>query len=231
MSFASVSNQLSQNVPHLEHMFISISGLIGAGKSTLATELGKELNLPVHYEEVIDNIYLADFYQNPAKYAFPLQVYLLNKRFAQQQQIIWSGKGAVQDRSIYEDSVFARMLYRAGLMEERDYQTYVSLFQNMSNFMRRPNLIVHLEVSPEESLERIKSRSRDCETTISIEYLRNLHAAYEEFLEDIAHVIPVLKVDYSRFRTASEMARVIRKEFTSMLNIRDVSWREPSPAM
>ncbi len=87
-----------------------------------------------------------------------VQVYLLNKRFKQQQEIVWRGKGGVQDRTIYEDSVFARMLRDAGLMEQRDYATYLSLFQHMSNFMKKPNLIVHLDVSPEESLRRIQMR-------------------------------------------------------------------------
>jgi hypothetical protein len=120
------------------------------GKSTLATALAKELGLPVYYEPVIDNIYLADFYQDMKKYSFPLQIYLLNKRFKQQQQIIWEGKGGVQDRTIYEDSVFARMLRDSGHMEERDFRTYMELFSNMSNFMKKPNIIVHLDVSPEE---------------------------------------------------------------------------------
>ena len=106
-------------------VFIGISGLIGAGKSTLATALAKELNLPVYYEPVVDNVYLKDFYEDMAKYSFPLQIYLLNKRFRQQQQIIWEGKGGVQDRTIYEDSVFARMLRDSGAMDERDYQTYM----------------------------------------------------------------------------------------------------------
>lgn len=72
-----------------EELFIGISGVIGAGKTTLAEALAKKLGLPVHYEPVIDNIYLKDFYLDMEKYAFPLQVYLLNKRFKQQQQIVW----------------------------------------------------------------------------------------------------------------------------------------------
>jgi deoxyadenosine kinase len=97
------------------------------GKSTLATALAKELGLPVYYEPVVDNVYLADFYQDMAKYSFPLQIYLLNKRFKQQQQIIWEGRGGVQDRTIYEDSVFARMLRDSGAMEERDFNTYMEV--------------------------------------------------------------------------------------------------------
>tara|TARA_R110002050_G_scaffold99628_3_gene206506 strand:+ start:570 stop:995 length:426 start_codon:yes stop_codon:yes gene_type:complete len=81
---------------------LGISGLIGAGKSTLATSLGEVLGLPVYYEPVINNEYLADFYLDQEKYAFPLQIYLLNKRFRQHQQIIWQNKGGVQDRTIYE---------------------------------------------------------------------------------------------------------------------------------
>ena len=105
--------------------------MIGAGKSTLAKALGETLNLPVYYEPVMDNDYLADYYKDMKKYAFPLQIYLLNRRFKQQQQIIWAGKGGVQDRTIYEDAVFARMLCKAGHIEQRDYETYLSLFNNM----------------------------------------------------------------------------------------------------
>jgi deoxyadenosine kinase len=212
------------NVGSFDGLFIGISGLIGAGKSTLATALAKELGLPVYYEPVVDNVYLEDFYTDMAKYSFPMQIYLLNKRFKQQQQIIWEGKGGVQDRTIYEDSVFARMLRDGGLMDERDFATYMELFSNMSNFMKRPNVIVHLDVSPEESLRRINSRNRDCESGISLEYLQALYDAYEQFIADIARVIPVIKVDYGRFRTAEEMAKVIKDEYALIANVRHVTF-------
>jgi len=211
----------------MRSVFIGISGLIGAGKSTLAKSLADKLDLPVHYEPVKDNEYLADFYGDIKKYSFAMQVYLLNKRFQQQQQIIWQGQGGVQDRTIYEDSVFARMLRNAGLMEERDYQTYVSLFQNMSNFMKKPNIIVHLDVSPAESLRRIKGRNRECETGITLEYLTGLHTAYEEFIQEIARIIPVIKVNYSQFRTADEMATKIAEEYERIGNIRHVEFSSP----
>lgn len=212
------------NASACDGLFIAISGLIGAGKTTLATALAKELNLPVHYEPVVDNVYLADFYQDMKKYSFPMQVFLLNKRFRQQQQVIWSGGGGVLDRSIYEDSVFARMLHESGLMADRDYQTYRELFSQMSNFMRRPNIIVHLDLSPEESLRRIRLRDRDCESGITIEYLTNLHQAYEDFINEVARIIPVIKVDYSRFRTAEEMAAAIKEEYQSIANVRHVQF-------
>ncbi len=85
-----------------EDNFIGISGLIGAGKTTLATELGKIMNLPVYFEPVIENEYLEDFYRDPKRYSFSLQIYLLNTRFRQHQQILWNGKGGIQDRTLYE---------------------------------------------------------------------------------------------------------------------------------
>merc|ERR1712032_766451 len=96
---------------------------------------------------------------------------------------------------------------------------------------KKPNIIIHLDLTPEESLRRIKLRSRECESCIPLEYLRNLHAAYEVFIADIARVIPVIKVDYSNFRTAGEMAKVIKVEYAKIANIRHVSFGQVlSPA-
>ena len=89
---------MTSSKPKLQELFIGIAGLIGAGKSTLATALGELLDLPVYYEPVQDNEYLADFYVDTAKYAFSMQIYLLNRRFQQHQEIIWRGGGGVQDR-------------------------------------------------------------------------------------------------------------------------------------
>lgn len=209
----------------MEKVFIGISGLIGAGKSTLATELGKILNLPVYYEDVIENSYLADFYKDMKTYAFPLQIHLLNKRFRQQQQIIWQDRGAVQDRTIYEDSIFARMLKESGHMDERDYQTYLELFGNMSNFMKKPNVIVFLDVSPEESFERIKKRARVMEQTIPLAYLQALAKAYEDFIKDISKVIPVIRVNWNEFQSSEEMARKIKEEYEKISIIHDIEFK------
>lgn len=130
----------------------------------------------------------------------------------------------MQDRTIYEDCVFAKMLKDSGLMDQRDYNTYIELFQNMSNFMKKPNIIVHLELSPEEAMERIISRARGCETGITVEYLKGLHKAYDEFIAEIAKTIPVIKVDYSSFRTVEEMTRRILDEYEKIANIRVVEW-------
>ncbi len=212
------------------NIFIGIAGMIGAGKSTLATALGQHLGIDVYYEPVTDNEYLADFYRDTQRYAFQTQVYLLNRRFQQHQEIIWKGRSAVQDRTIYEDSIFAKMLATSGLMEPRDYRTYLALFRHMSNFMCKPSVIVYLDVSPERSLERIKSRSREVESTIRVDYLTALHAGYASFMKDISKVIPVIRVDYERFATAEEMAEMIKREYLHHSFLREVTRFDPTRA-
>ncbi|KAL0234178.1 hypothetical protein PCE1_001216 [Barthelona sp. PCE] len=208
-----------------ENVFISVAGLIGAGKSTLCTELSKVMNGKAFYEPLEEeNPYLELFYADIPKYSFPMQIALLTRRFAQHQHIIWSSSMKtgfyINDRSIYEDSVFAKMLRDSGAMSELDYNTYCELFTQMSNFMRKPNVLVYLDVTPEESMERIRARSRDCETGISLEYLQNLHKAYEEFIEDISFAIPVIRVRWDKFRDASETAKAIKDQYEQIANVR-----------
>lgn len=210
-----------------DRLFIGIAGMIGAGKSTLATALGEHLNIDVYYEPVQDNEYLEDFYRDTARYSFATQIYLLNRRFQQHQEIIWKGRSAVQDRTIYEDSVFAKMLVGLGLMEERDYRTYQSLFEHMSNFMCRPNVIVYLDVTPERSMERIQMRSRGVESGISMDYLKALYQGYEEFIADISRSTPVIRVDYDRFQSVEDMANVIQREYLDANFLREVTSFSP----
>jgi deoxyadenosine kinase len=207
----------------LGNAFIGIAGLIGAGKTTLAKALGEHLHLDVHYEPVIDNEYLADFYRETARYSFAMQIYLLNRRFQQHQEIIWRNRGGVQDRTIYEDAIFAKTLRDLGQMDARDYETYVNLFRNLSNFMCRPNAIVYLDVTPENSLKRIKQRSRDCESVVSLDYLRRLYGNYEEFVQDISRLIPVIRVGWNEFWEVEEIATAITREYTRSSFLRQVT--------
>ena len=153
-----------------------------------------------------------------------MQISLLNRRFQQHQEIIWKGGGAVQDRTIYEDAIFAKSLVNLKLMDERDYRTYLDLFKHMSNFMCRPHIIVYLDIKPATSFERIQMRSRDVESGISLDYLKMLYREYEIFIEDIARTIPVIRVGWEQFRDADEMAQMIEREYLKSSFIREVKW-------
>ena len=203
--------------------FIGIAGLIGAGKTTLAKSLGKHMGLEVHFEPVIDNEYLEDFYRETRKYSFPMQIYLLNRRFQQHQEIIWRGCGGVQDRTIYEDAIFAKTLRDMDLMDPRDYETYVNLFRNLSNFMCRPHVIVYLDVSPETSMDRIHQRDRSCESTVDIDYLKRLYDNYEDFLQDISRLIPVLRVKWEEFLDVEPLADAITREYVRGTFLREIT--------
>ena len=208
----------------LQDLFIGIAGMIGAGKSTLATALGKHLKVPVYYEPVEDHEYLADFYRDTARYSFATQIYLLNRRFQQHQEIIWRGGGGIQDRTIYEDAVFAKMLVGLQLMDDRDYRTYLSLFKHMSNFMCRPHVIIYLDVKPARSLERVEQRNRGVESGLTLEYLSSLYQGYEDFIGQISKTIPVIRVDWDQFHDVDEMAATIETEYLKSSFLREVQW-------
>lgn len=207
----------------VDRLFIGVAGIIGAGKTTLATALGEHLGLDVHYEPVVDNEYLDDFYRDTRRYSFAMQIYLLNRRFQQHQEIIWRGRGGVQDRTIYEDAIFAKTLRDMDLMEPRDYETYVALFRNLSNFMCRPHFIVYLDVTPKRSLERIRQRDRACEANITLEYLQRLYQGYEEFLAEISRLIPVLRVQWNEFWDVEPLVQAITREYRQGNFLREIA--------
>jgi deoxyadenosine kinase len=215
--------------------YIAIAGNMGAGKTTLVEFLCSTYGVRPFLEPGVDgsaggdNPYLADFYADMSRWSFPLQIFFLNHRFKAHQKITLETNSAIQDRSIYEDAnIFARNLYEQGMMEERDYRTYVQLFRNMSNFMCKPSVIVFLDVSPEASADRIRMRNRGVEANIELGYLRALHDGYEEFVTRISKVIPVIRVDYERFATAEEMAEVIKREYLDASFLRRVTAFDPA---
>jgi deoxyadenosine/deoxycytidine kinase len=215
-------NAESFDVADNENLFIAVAGLIGAGKSTLAESLSEIMGIPVFNEPVVNNVYLEDFYKNQEKFSFKMQIFLLSKRLKQQHQLISNGKGGVMDRSIYEDLVFARTLRDSGYMDERDYDLYKELFNLTTQNLARPHLIVFLDVTPEQAMERIKTRSRSAESLISIEYLRELHKVYQTFIENLSKRMPVIRVDWSEFGDSLEMAKSIQLTWKEMSNIHDV---------
>lgn len=164
-------------------MHVAIAGNIGAGKTTLTKLLAKHYKWTPHYETVDDNPYLDDFYAEMERWSFNLQIYFLNSRFRQILAIKDSGKNIVQDRTIYEDAhIFAPNLHAMGLLTNRDFQNYSSLFELMENLVSPPDLLIYLRANIQTLVGQIHKRGRDYENTISIDYLSRLNERYEAWI-------------------------------------------------
>ena len=164
-------------------MHVAIAGNIGAGKTTLTKSLAKHYKWEAQLEDVVDNPYLDDFYNQMERWSFNLQVYFLNSRFRQVNQIQNSGKDIIQDRTIYEDAhIFAPNLHAMGLMTNRDFENYSSLFELMESFVKGPDLLIYLRSSIPNLVSQIHKRGRDYETSISIDYLSRLNERYEAWI-------------------------------------------------
>lgn len=164
-------------------MHIAIAGNIGSGKTSLAGLLAKHYGWEPHYEEVDENPYLADFYEDMKRWSFNLQVYFLNSRFSQIVKFRQAEKTVVQDRTIYEDAyIFATNLYDMGLMSERDFKNYLALFELMTSLIQPPDLLIYLRASVPTLVRQIELRGRPYEATIRLDYLKRLNERYEGWM-------------------------------------------------
>ena len=187
-------------------MQLAIAGNIGAGKTSLAELLSKHYNWEPHFEDVIDNPYLDDFYTHMERWSFNLQVYFLNSRFRQTLDIHNSKNTVIQDRTIYEDAhIFATNLHAMGLMTHRDFENYSSLFQLMESLVKGPDLLIYLRSSIPNLVNQIHKRGRVYENSISIEYLSRLNERYEAWIHDYnKDNLIILEVDDLNFVDCSE---------------------------
>ena len=164
-------------------MHIAIAGNIGAGKTTLTKLLAKHYKWEAQLEDVVDNPYLDDFYNQMERWSFNLQVYFLNSRFRQVLQIRESGKSIIQDRTIYEDAhIFAPNLHAMGLMTNRDFENYKSLFDLMESLVKGPDVLIYLRSTIPNLVKQIHKRGREYENSISIDYLSRLNERYEAWI-------------------------------------------------
>ena len=200
--------------------YIGIAGTIGVGKSTMTSELAKALNFEAVLEEVDGNPYLEKFYHDMKKYGTIMQVWLLNHRFRQHREFVARislGKirGVVQDRTIWEDTIFARMLnhHPDKIISDMDYNTYLDLFDNM--VLRElvfPQLLIFLDCRPETAIDRISVRGRNMEKRISLEYLKALQENYHQFVDEMERAgVRVLRLNWESFHPISEVVRLVHE--------------------
>jgi len=180
---------------------VAVAGNIGSGKTTLAEKLSKHYGWTPLYESVEHNPYLKDFYLDMTRWAFHLQIYFLNSRFNQVRQIRESDQTIIQDRTIYEDAhIFAANLHKSGHITDRDYQSYLDIFNSMVNFVKPPDLLIYLKADIPKLVQQIQKRGRDYEYAIRLEYLKNLNEHYEQWIgnyqEGRLMIIDVNKLDF-----------------------------------
>ncbi|WP_026693542.1 deoxynucleoside kinase [Peribacillus kribbensis] len=201
---------------------ITIAGTVGVGKSTMTNALAKALNFRTSFEKVDSNPYLDKFYQDFERWSFHLQIYFLAERFKEQKRIFEYGGGFIQDRSIYEDTgIFAKMHYEKGTMDKVDYETYTSLFEAMvlTPYFPHPDLLIYIEGSLDDILERIKERGRPMEQQTPVSYWKEMHARYEDWINHF-NACPVLRLninDYDLVNNEDSIELIVQR-VASFLN-------------
>jgi len=183
--------------------FIAIAGNIGVGKSSLTALLSQRLGWEPFYEAVDENPYLADFYQDMARWAFHSQIFFLSRRLRHHVELLQREHSVIQDRCVYEDAeVFATNLYHQGAMSERDYRVYRELYETTVRILPPPDLVVYLRASVPTLMQRIRQRGRAYELNIDPAYLARLNELYEAWAErfDLCPllVIPTDDLDFVR---------------------------------
>ena len=195
-------------------MHIAVAGNIGSGKTTLTGLLARHFAWKPHYEDVDDNPYLDDFYNDMQRWSFNLQVYFLNTRFNHILEIKKARETVIQDRTIYEDAfIFAPNLHSMGLMSTRDFENYFTIFNLISSLIQPPDLIIYLRASVPTLVRQIEQRGRKYEDNIRIDYLKKLNERYDSWAESY-NLGKMLTIDVNNLNfidKAEDLSSVIDK--------------------
>ena len=169
--------------PKKEIKHIAIAGNIGAGKTTLTKILSKHFGWLPQFEDVENNPYLNDFYEDMPRWSFNLQIYFLNSRFKQIIEIQQGTEVVIQDRTIHEDAeIFAPNLHGMGLMSTRDFENYTKLYETISSMIRPPDLLIYLKATVPTLVNQIQKRGREYEDNLRLDYIRRLNEYYEKWI-------------------------------------------------
>ncbi|HPI46243.1 MAG TPA: deoxynucleoside kinase [Tenuifilaceae bacterium] len=201
-------------------MHIAVAGNIGSGKTTLTGLLAKHYKWKPHYEDVDDNPYLNDFYEDMQRWSFNLQIYFLNSRFSQIVDIHRKGEDVIQDRTIYEDAnIFAPNLHQMGLMSTRDFNNYLALFNLMTSLINPPDLLIYLRATVPTLVRQIQKRGRDYEKNIRLDYLQRLNERYEAWIESYKNgKLLIIDVDNLNFPEKPEDLRLIINKIDAQIH-------------
>jgi deoxyadenosine/deoxycytidine kinase len=180
---------------------VAIAGNIGAGKTTLTEMLSKHYKWIPQFEDVDQNPYLFDFYEDMPRWSFNLQIYFLNSRLNQLIEISKGTETVIQDRTIYEDAyIFAPNLHEMGLMSKRDFDNYFDFFQNLRQMVKPPDLMIYLQASVPTLVGQIQKRGREYEENIRLDYLKRLNEYYNKWSEGYKEgPLLVINVDKTKF--------------------------------
>lgn len=187
-------------------MLVAVSGTIGVGKSTLCASLAGETGFSLIPEPVGSNPYLADFYKDPSRWAFTAQIFMITDRFRRQRHLSRK-EGYLLDRCLHEDWVFAQVLHEMGHLSDREWATYLGLYESLIQVAPVPDVVVYLRVTPEIALHRIGSRGRASESAISLSYLSHLHRVYEDWAETLASTTTVVTLDWGSYGDAAGIVK------------------------
>lgn len=191
---------------------IAVAGNIGAGKTTLTKILAKHFNWSPHFEDVENNPYLNDFYNDMHRWSFNLQIYFLNSRLKQLVEIQNGDQTVIQDRTIYEDAnIFAPNLHEMGLMTKRDFDNYRDFFDTLKTMVNPPDLLIYLKASVPTLVGQIQKRGREYEENIRLDYLKRLNEYYNSWIDKYDDgkllVIDIDKTNYAENK--DDLAKVV----------------------
>lgn len=201
-------------------MFIGIIGCIGVGKSRLTDALAKHLGYKAYFEPVKENPYLDDFYADPKRWSFEMQIYMLTSRFQQHleiQKLSAKNIGVVQDLIIYGDVLYAQLTHQSGFMDDRDFTNYKNHFEVLRPLLQLPDVIINLETPVDIAYERIHRRGRPSEKAISKEYLQGLTKLFADWTASVEDKTKVIRLDWTTFQPVGEVVKEIEKQLEVQL--------------